>query len=47
MALAVGTRLGPHDVIAPLGAGGPAFARACVFQREPRRGHAEDQENMR
>jgi hypothetical protein len=40
MALAPGARLGPYEILAPLGAGGPAFARVEVT-RELRRGLAE------
>ncbi len=31
MALTVGSRLGPYEIVAPLGSGGPAFARACIL----------------
>jgi hypothetical protein len=40
MALSIGSRLGPYEVLAKLGEGGPAFARAEVT-RELRRGLAE------
>ena len=40
MALASGTRLGPYEVLAPLGAGGPASARRVKCAGELRRGRA-------
>ena len=43
MALTTGVRLGPYEILGPLGAGGPAAARACMAMRELRRGLAEAQ----
>jgi len=39
MTLSSGTRLGPYEITAPIGAGGPASARAVTC--ELRRGLAE------
>jgi hypothetical protein len=41
MTLDAGTRIGPYEVVAPLGAGGPASVRGCLSDREIRRGLAE------
>jgi hypothetical protein len=40
LALTSGTRLGVYDITAPIGAGGPAFARSD-FEGELRRDLAE------
>jgi hypothetical protein len=47
MALAPGTRIGTYEIVAPLGAGGPAFVRGLHGVHELRRGHAEAQERTR
>ena len=39
MSLTNGTRLGPYEVVAAIGAGGPAYARTTI-PRELRRGLA-------
>jgi hypothetical protein len=39
MALTLGSRLGPYEIVSPLGAGGPASARVRIV-RELRRGLA-------
>ena len=39
LTLTPGTRLGPYEIVAPLGVGGPAFARGEIA-RELRRGLA-------
>src|SRR5262245_12737633 len=39
--LPAGTRLGPYEIVAPLGAGGPASVRASDHARELRRGLAK------
>jgi hypothetical protein len=44
MPLAVGTRLGPYEILSVLGAGGPASARVKE-QRELRRGLAGAKES--
>jgi hypothetical protein len=43
MSFEAGTKLGPYEIIAPIGAGGPATIRGA-FQRELRRGLAVAQE---
>ena len=40
MGLTTGTRLGPYEIQAPLGTGGPASARVALPARELRRGLA-------
>ena len=40
MSLAAGMRLGPYEILAPVGAGGPAFAHGQVMNAL-RRGLAE------
>ena len=40
MSLAVGMKLGPYEILAPLGAGWPASAHGRIMN-ELRRGHAE------
>ena len=47
MSLTTGTRLGFYEILAPLGAGGPAFVRGLHDVHELRRGHAEAQERTR
>jgi hypothetical protein len=37
------TRLGPYEIVARIGAGGPASVRLCNAGRELRRGLAEAQ----
>ncbi len=39
MTLATGTLLGPYEIVAPIGAGGPP-SLAAAFGRQLRRGHA-------
>jgi len=46
MTLAPGARLGPYEIVAVLGAGGPASARGAAMG-ELRRGHAEANERTR
>ena len=41
MALNPGSRLGSHEIVAPIGAGGPASARGVNLSRELRRCLAE------
>jgi len=38
MSLAPGARLGPCEVLGPLGSGGPAYVRGWIVPRELRRG---------
>jgi hypothetical protein len=38
MSLVHGTRLGPYEILAPLGSGGPACVRGWIVPRELRRG---------
>jgi hypothetical protein len=40
MALSSGARLGPYEILAAIGAGGPASVRFTNIQRELRRGDA-------
>lgn len=47
MALSAGTALGLYEIVAPLGAGGPASVRATDAARELRRGLAEAQVRTR
>jgi hypothetical protein len=44
MSLEPGRRLRPYEIAAPLGAGGPASARADNDHREPWRGLADAKE---
>lgn len=44
MPLTTGSKLGPYEIVAPLGAGGPASARGRRNPRELRRGRAEAKE---
>lgn len=45
MALSSGTRLGSYEILAAIGAGGPAFARGPIMN-ELRRGLAEAQRSV-
>jgi hypothetical protein len=44
MSLASGTKLGPYEIVAPLGAGGPAYAKRGLRPRlrRARRSPGED-----
>jgi hypothetical protein len=42
MSLGAGARLGPYEILAAIGAGGPAFAHGRITN-ELRRGHAAAQ----
>ena len=44
MTLSPGTRLGPYEILAAIGAGGPASVRRPVATCELRRGLAEAQQ---
>jgi hypothetical protein len=44
MSLRAGERIDPYEILAPLGAGGPAFARVDNDNGELRRGLAEAKE---
>ena len=47
MSLAPGTRLGPYEIVALLGSGGPAYVRGWLVTRELRRGLAGAQRRTR
>jgi len=40
MTVPAGTRIGPYEILAPIGSGGPASARAGDVMRELWRGRA-------